>query len=469
MNVRHNRQRTLFEPLAKQLLPDYQQLALTGWLAKLDQLLEDEQMIDLVDEALSRRYPLSRRRGRKSTPSEVVLRLSVLRRLNGWTFDQTEFEVRGNLHYRDFTRLGHGRMPDAKTLIRLEKAIGPATLDGIVNRLSAIAEQKKVTTGRKMRVDTTVIETNIRYPADSNLLGDCLRVVTRTVKKINEAVGSQRIKFRNRSRSVKHRLIEIGKAARQRGEEGKKKIERSYVQLLSISRRALTDANKAITKSGELLKEEVESVAREKLEKLVRTLEETVELTRRIIKQTEARVIDKDDHYKGKVLSIFEPQTEAIRKGKAGKPTEFGTMIKIQEADNGVITAYEVYEVRPADSDLLMPAIDKHKQLFGRAPDLVAADAGFFSAANESNAKQAGVKRVAIPSKRSKSAERRRIEKQRWFRRAQRWRVGCEGTISVLKRGYGLHRCPNRGDPGMKRWVGWGVIACTLVRISKLI
>ena len=157
---------------------------------------------------------------------------------------------------------------------------------------------------------------------------------------------------------------------------------------------------------------------------------------------------------------------EAIRKGKAHKPTEFGKLVKIQEAENQIIVDYEVYDERPTDAVLLLPAIAKHKAVFGHAPRLLAADAAFFSAANEAAAEAAGVKQVAIPSKATKSQTRRQRQHQRWFRRAQRWRVGCEGRISVLKRKHGLGRSRYQGRAGMQRWVGLGVIANNLLAIA---
>ena len=144
-------------------------------------------------------------------------------------------------------------------------------------------------------------------------------------------------------------------------------------------------------------------------------------------------------------------------------------MIKIQEAENQIVTHYEVCAERPADSTLLVKSIEVHQQQFGRAPHTVAADAAFYSAANEKAAKEMGVKRVAIPNRSTKSAERRLLQKKRWFRQAQAWRTGCEGRISVLKRRHGLNRCRYRGDAGMKRWVGLGVIADNLINIGKVL
>jgi IS5 family transposase len=159
-------------------------------------------------------------------------------------------------------------------------------------------------------------------------------------------------------------------------------------------------------------------------------------------------------------LSLFEPSTEIIRKGKAAKPNEFGKMVKLQEAENQIVVDYEVYDRRPNDADLLIPAIEVHQARLGRVPYLVAADAAFYSGKNEAAATAKGVKRVCIPNRSTKSPERKREQKKRWFRNGQKWRTGSEGRIRVIKRRQGLDRCRYKGDTGMRQWVGLGVI-CT--------
>jgi IS5 family transposase len=167
-----------------------------------------------------------------------------------------------------------------------------------------------------------------------------------------------------------------------------------------------------------------------------------------------------------KLVSIFEPTTEVIRRGKAKQPTEFGRMIKVQEAEAQIITSYEVYEKRPSDSDLLVPAIEVHHERPGRVPRLVAGDAGFYSAQGEKTAHEMGVQRVSVPNRSTKSEERRKLQKTRWFKQGQKWRTGCEGRISVLKRRHGLNRCRYKGDDGMKVWVGLGTIGDNLITMG---
>jgi IS5 family transposase len=164
----------------------------------------------------------------------------------------------------------------------------------------------------------------------------------------------------------------------------------------------------------------------------------------------------------------FEPSTEVIHKGKSGKPNEFGKVVKLQEAENQIIVDYKVYARRPNDADLLIPAIATHEAKLGRVPRLVAADAAFYSGRNEAAAKAMGVKRVCVPNRSSKSPERRWEQKKRWFRNGQKWRTGCEGRISVVKRRHGLSRCRYKTEVGMQRWVRLGVISDNLVNIGRL-
>lgn len=207
--------------------------------------------------------------------------------------------------------------------------------------------------------------------------------------------------------------------------------------------------------------------SRGKVKRLGQQLRETVTRVRQVIRQTVARVFRGDTQYPEKLASIFEPHTEIIRKGKASKPTEFGKMVQIQEAENQIITVYEVFDKRPWDSALLVPAVESHQQQFNRVPRLVAADAAFYSKMNEDKLHEMGVRRVAVPNRNTRSQERKRLQRRPWFKQGQRWRTGCEGRISVLKRRHGLTRCRYRGMDGIKRWVGFGVIADNLVSIGN--
>jgi IS5 family transposase len=434
------------------------------WMIQADRLLEDEELVDRVYEAQGERHQHSATKGRSQTPAEMVLRLLLLKHVRNWSFDTLEREVRMNLCYRDFTRIGMGKVPDAKTLARIAQALDGEVIAELHRRLVEIAQEEGVIQGRKLRVDTTVVETNIHYPTDSSLLGDGARVLTRTMKKIETKVGKLKRKVRNRTRSISKRVIAIATASRHKGAEGEAKRKKQYRELLRFSRQVLNDTKRVIA--------EVEELSRKKKKGLLGLCEHLSEMAgrmRQVVKQAKVRVFDGVTDLPGKIVSLFEPHSEIIRKGKASKPTEFGKMVQVQETENQIITHYDVFDRRPSDRDLLLGAVETHERVLGRVPHLATADAGYYSRAQEQAVEEKGVKWVAVPNRNTKSAERKKKEHSRWFKKAQRWRTGCEGRISVLKRRHGLTRCRYRGAEGMKRWVGLGVMADTLISMGNVL
>jgi DDE family transposase len=311
-------------------------------------------------------------------------------------------------------------------------------------------------------VDTTVVESNIHYPTDSGLLNDGARVLTRTMKQIEQKAGNLKKQVRNRMRTVTKRVIAIAHALRHKGPEGELKRKNEYRQLLRVTRQILHD-------SRSVLREVVALPPRRRngVRHLSERLEAMAGQVRQVVRQTKARVFEGVTQFPGKLVSLFEPHSEIIRKGKAGKPNEFGKLVQLQEAENQIITHYEVYDERPSDQHLLLPAVEVHQRKLGRTPRWLAADAGYYSRANEEGAQALGVKYVSVPNRSTRSAERRQLEKQRWFKRGQKWRTGCEGRISVVKRRHGLARCRYQGADGMRRWVGLGVIADNLINMGR--
>jgi IS5 family transposase len=440
-----------------------------AWMPHVDAILADDEIITAVHQALAQRHPNSRRRGRLGFSAEVVLRLLVLKHLRNWSYQVVEREVRANLVYRNFTHVGSEKVPDAKTMGRWGTALGPVVIQQIHERIVQIAQAEKVVQGRKMRVDTTVVESNIHYPTDSSLLGDGVRVLTRTMKRVTKLTGAVGTKLRDRSRSVAQRVREIARAARSKAPPSQEKMKQAYDKLLRTAGRVVGQAKRFSQEISDGVKRCTDVVEQLALEGQRQILGEMIPRVQQVMRQTVARIFEGDSRSEGKIVSVFEPSAEVIRKGKANKPTEFGKLIKLQEAENQIVIDYQVYEQRPSDTDLLIPAIEAHEAKLGRVPRLLAADAGFYSASNEAEAKAKGVKRICIPNYASKSTVRRREQKKRWFRDGQRWRTGCEGRISVAKRRHGLNRCRYRGEDGMKRWVGLGVIADNLINFGQVI
>ena len=274
------------------------------------------------------------------------------------------------------------------------------------------------------------------------------------MKKVTAVAGKAGTQMRDRSRSAKLKVLAIARASRNKTEQGRQKMKKAYLQLLGIISRVAGQAKKFSCEIAGRVKRGNLSV----LHKAKKQLDEMIPRVQQVLRgNTQAA---------GKLLSLFETHTEVIRKGKANKPNEFGKLVLIQEAENQIVTHYQVCEQRPADSTLLRECLEQHLDQFGHAPQHVAADPGFFSAANESKAEQMGVSRISIPSHDAKSPTRKQHQKQRWFKKLQKWRTGCEGRISVLKRRHGLRRSLYKGSAGIRRWVGLGVIADNLIHIG---
>jgi IS5 family transposase len=432
------------------------------WMRHADQALEDEALLLIIQQELAKRCKKSKTRGRPGTTAEIILRMMLLKHFRDWSFEDLTREVRANLVYREFTRVGGGKVPDDKTMGRLARQLGPGVVEKVHKRVVEIALEKKVAAGRKLRVDTTVVETNIHYPTDSSLLGDGVRVLTRVMKKVGEAAGQAGTALRDRTRSITLKVLAIARASRNKTESGKEKLKQAYVSLLAGASRVVGQAKQF----SQEIANGIKRGNRKMLKKAKGQLDEMIPRVQQVLRQARERVLHGNTHAEGKLLSVFETETEVIRKGKAKKPNEFGKLVKIQEAENQLITSYEVLDKRPADSTLLLASIEQHIQVFGHAPDALAADPGFFSAANEAGAEKLGVKRVSIPSNGTPGKQRKEKQKKRWFKKLQKWRTGCEGRISVLKRRHGLQRSRYKGLCGMKRWVGLGVIADNLIHIG---
>src|SRR2546422_7321709 len=319
------------------------------WMVLVDEWLEDEQLLDTVYEAQGERHRRSRSRGGMQPPAEVVLRLLLLKHIRNWSYDTLEREVRANLVYRAFSRIGDEKVPDAKPLARLGQLIGPKVIEQLHQRVVELAQERGVTRGRKLRVDTTVVESNIHYPTDSSLLGDGTRVLTRTMKKIKSKSGGLKGKVRDRMRSIRKRVLAIALSTRLLGPPGEERRKRQYRELLSLTRKVINQAQRVLA--------EVKQSPRRRrapLEGLAQSLETMVVRVRQVVRQTRIRIFAGDTKSPGKIVSVFEPHTEIIRKGKASKPNEFGKLVKIQEAEDQIVTHYEVFAERPEDSQLLI-------------------------------------------------------------------------------------------------------------------
>jgi transposase, IS5 family len=427
-------------------------------LRRIDELLEDEALVDAVVGALRGRRPQSARRGRPSTPAEVVLRMLALKHLRNWSYERLEWEVTGNLVYRRFCRIEGGKVPDAKTMIRLSQLLEGAVLRSIFERVVQVAIEEKASRGRRMRVDTTVVEAPIHYPTDSGLCEDVVRVIRRAVRHFGELGVRFKFKLRNVSLSVSRRMREIAQALRLRGERARAAMKKPYRRLLTITRRVIKQARCAL----ETARRRAGRTKDERLSKAIARLAAFVPLANQVVKQTKARVLGGVTNSGDKLISVFQPYAQILRRGKIHKPTEFGMLVKVQEAENGVVTDVTLVPGK-ADAPLLVPSVERHIAVFGRAPGLASTDRGFYSIEGERRIQELGVRRAALPKPGYRSKERIAYEKQRWFKKARAWRAGGEARISRLKHQFGMHRARYQGERGLERTVLWAAIANNLL------
>jgi IS5 family transposase len=445
-------------------------LAFEPVLARLDQLLDDDALFQAVKADLAQRRPRTLETGRPSTPVEVILRMLIVRRLYGWSYAETERFVGDSLVLRQFCRLGLERAPDDTTLLRWANLLQPTTLDTLLDHVVALARQLQVTRGRKLRVDSTVVGTAIRHPTDSGLLADAVRMLGRVIRRAQPLAGaalaSVREAFRTRTRSARRQLQRIHRLARRPGDAAEADRQAAYARLCRIARTVARQAERA---RAALVPESVDHPERDPAaDRLVGELDRLVPLTRRVVDQAERRVLRGEQVAAiEKVASLVEPHTAIIPRHKAGQSVEFGRKLWLAEVDGGIISDVDVLDGAPPDAPRVIPSVERHRRQFGRPPDLLTGDRGCSTAAVRRDAAQAGVRRVALPQAGPPTTASRARERERWFRRGYRWRSGIEGRIGVLRRVYGLDRCPDHGSDGIKRWVGLGVLTANLVTIAR--
>jgi IS5 family transposase len=429
-------------------------------LAAIDAVLEDEELFCMIRDDLSQRYPKTLAAGRHSTPVEVILRMLAVRHLYDLSYAQTETQVADSLVLRQFCRVYFHAVADHTTLCKWAQLIQPETLRAFNERVLSIAVGKKLTCGRKLRMDGMVVETNIHHPTDSRLMADSVRVIGRSLRRartvVGETAGLAKQVFRNRTRSARRAARQIAQLSRR----GRQHTHSTYRRLVHITRKTVQQAEQVM--------EALQAHAREEGQAVIETLETFLPRAQQVIDQTVRRVFDGEQvPASEKIVSIFESHTDIIRRGKPNKETEFGHKVWLGEVEGGFISQYRVLEGNPADDAQWEPTLEQHIHQFGHPPWQASGDRGVFSADNEAAAERLEVQRIILPKPGRKSDARKQWERQRWFRRGRRFHAGIEGRISVVRRKYGLNRCRDKGHTGFDRWVGWGVIANNLTILGR--
>jgi len=418
------RQTNVFEQFANP------QFKVNGDYQIIDQVLSDENIIL----ELAKDFP-DTATGRNRTPVEQILRFLVLKHQRGLDYRSLERTLKVNLEDRWFCKVSGDNVPCFKTLQNQISQISERSIKAINDRVMAEAKKRKLTRGKKMRVDSTVTEANIHYPTDASLIVDGIKKINKTLAKLKIIPQG----YRTFKRKIRQQINIIRTIGRKNKEIRQKAI-------------------KIIVKMGKTVINKVRHFKR-------KSIQETREILEKIVEQTE--LVLKGEKPKDRIVSIYDTVARPIPKGKANKPCEFGQEVQIQE-DEHFITNWEINN-KTSDAKFFPKAIDKHKELFGKPPKTVASDRGYWSPDNKEYARDMGVENISMPKKGKLNEQEKEFQNTRAYKEGQRFRAGGEAKVSLLKRTYKLDRCKYQGNTGMARWVGGGILACNLITMARLI
>src|SRR5437773_1953632 len=405
--------------------------------------------------------------GRKGLTPEQTLRSYVLRRVKDWDYRELRERIADGYSLRRFTRFNGSPVPKKhKAFNDAFNKLRPPTVKAINDLVVRGAVALGLEDGSKLRVDTTVSETDIHHPTDNTLLWDVVRVVTRLVGRLGELLPKGSPGFTDRTRSARRRMQEIQRmTARQRHDQQEEK----YRELIRTTEQVVGNARQVLEKTKDVhVVDVMDDIA---IQELRRMIEHYSQLGDGFMDQTRRRVLEGEQvPANEKIYSIFETHTDLIKRGKIQKPIEFGHKIFLAESARGLITQYRVLDGNPSDHIHVKPSLEHHKAVFGYAPDLYSGDRGVFTEENIQECEKAGVKLVCIPQCGGKrSSEREAFEKSPAFKKGQRFRAGIEGRISVLFRGRGMKRCLAEGRERFELFVGACVLANNLMIIAQLL
>jgi IS5 family transposase len=382
--------------------------------------------------------------GRPSVPMETYLRMMFLKFRYRLGFESLCREVGDSISWQRFCRIPFGtRVPHPTTLMKLTSRCGEAAVAGLNDALLVKAAAAKLIRTDKVRADTTVVEAAVAYPTDSGLLAKAVGGIARTVKRIQAAGGATRTRVRDRSRSAGQRARSIAAKLRLRGaaarEEGQAAVLRITGQLADIADAAMADADAVIRNARRGLRRAT-GRRRGRLQRAINDLSTLLQRTGQVISQTRSRLSGAMPDSASRIVSFHDVDARPIRKGRLGKPVEFGYKAQVVDNADGIILDHSVQLGNPADAPQLAPAIARITARIGRAPTAVTADRGYGYAAVENDLHDLGVRRVAMPRASRPGAGRGEFEHRKAFRAKIKWRTGCEGRINHLKRSYSWNR-----------------------------
>jgi len=441
-------------------------LVLPAELSRVDELLDDPVFFAPFAAHFDARI------GRPSIPMETYLRLMFLKFRYRLGYESLCREVSDSISWQRFCRIPFGtRVPHPTTLMKITTRCGEGAVTGLNEALLAKAAGQKLLRTDKVRADTTVVTAAVAYPTDSGLLAKAVGSVARTITRIHRAGGATRTRVRDRSRSAGRRARSIASKLRLRGaqqrEEGQTAVMRITGELAGIADLVVREAA-AVVRNGRRALRAATGARAGRLRRAVNDLDTLLQRTQQVVAQTRSRLAGVMPDSASRVVSFHDVDARPIRKGRLGKPVEFGYKAQVIDNVDGVILDHTVEVGNPADAPQLAPAIARIADRVRRAPRAVTADRGYGYASVESDLHDLGVGAVAIPRAAKPGAARREFEHRKAFRDKIKWRTGCEGRINHLKRSYGWNRTELTTLSGARTWCGHGVFAHNLVKISTL-
>lgn len=405
--------------------------------------------------------------GRDGISAAQVLRSFILLRIKNWDLRELRERIADGYTLRLFTHFHSGCVPNHQTFHRNFNKLQAETIRLLNEAVVDAAVELRLADVRKIRTDTSVVETNIHFPTDSGLLWDVVRVQTRLVNELRDELGDRLgCDFSHRTRRARRRMQEI---SRMTGRTRTRQQVRKYRDLIQVTEEVMQKAA-AHANAAKGLLDGLDPMRAALVSGLAAEIEEFGRLGQRVVDQTRRRVMGGEQvPVEEKLFSIFEPHTDLIVRGKTRTPVEFGHKVRIVESGNGLITEYETLKGNPADQDHLKPTLEHHQKRFDALPEMAAADRGFYSEDNLTACKQAGVIDCIPQRGGQKTAEREAYEKSRAFKKGQRFRAGIEGRLSVLFRGRGMKRCLRHGLERFEVFVGAAVLANNLLVLAALL
>jgi transposase, IS5 family len=396
--------------------------------------------------------------GAEGMTAEQVIRATIIKQMEGYSYDELAFHLLDSVCYSSFCRIGFADKGFQKSaLCNNIKSISPDTWEAINRVLVAYGQDKKIEKGKQSRIDCTVVSSNIHEPTDSSLLWDSVRVLTRMLGNIKEQFEDLKISYTDHTKRAKRRMLGVMNA------KNKKVRKQQYQDLLKITHKTVSYAQKALSL---IEKPAIKSLSFfESAKSMGEGMRGVLLLTEKVIDQTTRRVIHGESvPASEKIVSIFEPHTDIIKKDR--RDIFYGHKVCLSGGASNLITDCLILDGNPADTNLTSQMLDRHKAIYGHYPLKTALDGGFASKENLNSAKGKGIKDVCFAKKRGLKEED--MCSSSWvYKRLRRFRAGIESGISWLKRCFGFSRCTWKSHRSFKSYVWASVVSANLLTLSR--